>query len=121
MKSWKFGIQIPPKVKCGYGLYIGHGMSIIVNPTTVLGNNVNLSQFTSIGSNSGKAANIGNNVYIGPNVCIIGNKNIGDEVIIGAGSVITKDIEPYSIAVGVPCEKIKSIQYNQYIGNRWIC
>nr|WP_275661053.1 hypothetical protein [Photobacterium phosphoreum] len=64
---------------------------------------------------------MGNNVYIGPNVCIVGNKNIGDEVIIGAGSVITKDIDSYSIAVGVPCKKIKSIKYNQDILNRWIC
>ncbi|WP_239993870.1 hypothetical protein [Photobacterium phosphoreum] len=52
---------------------------------------------------------------------MVGNKNIGDEVIIGAGSVITKDIDSYSIAVGVPCKKIKSIKYNQDILNRWIC
>ena len=64
-------IRISRKTKIGYGLYIGHGGPIVVNPTTIIGNNVNLSQFTTIGSNEGKAATIGDNVYIGPNVCIV--------------------------------------------------
>ena len=61
-------IQLPLLTRVGYGLYIGHGGPIIVNPTAIIGNNVNLSQFTTIGSNKGKAAVIGDNVYIGPNV-----------------------------------------------------
>ena len=64
-----------------------------MNPTTIIGNNVNLSQFTTIGANGGKqAAYIGDNVYIGPNVCIIDNVKIGNNATIGAGSVVTKDI-----------------------------
>ena len=60
-------------------MFIGHGGPLIVNPTTVIGNNVNLSQFTTIGANGGRqAAVIGNNVYIGPNVCIINHVEIGD-------------------------------------------
>lgn len=50
----------------GYGLFIGHGGPLIVNPTTVIGNNANLSQFTKIGANGRhQAAVIGINVYIG--------------------------------------------------------
>ena len=68
----KYGIDIHCTTKIGYGLFIGHGGPLIVNPTTVIANNVNLSQFTTIGANDGRqAAVIGNNVYIGPNVCII--------------------------------------------------
>mgnify|MGYP005787361413 CR=1 FL=1 len=49
-------IQIPRKTNIGYGLYIGHGGPIVVNPTAIIGNNCNLSQFTTIGSNEGSAA-----------------------------------------------------------------
>lgn len=49
--SRKYGIQISPKTKIGYGLYIGHGIGIIINKTAEIGNNVNLSQFLNIGSN----------------------------------------------------------------------
>lgn len=50
---------------------------------------------------------IGNDVWIGENVTIIGGVKIGDGAIIGANAVVTKDIEPYSINVGVPAKKIK--------------
>ncbi|WP_318443414.1 serine O-acetyltransferase [Photobacterium leiognathi] len=119
-KSWKYGIQISPKVDCGYGLYIGHGMSIVINPSVKIGNNVNLSQFVTIGSNDGNAAVIGDNVYIGPNTCIIGKKNIGNDVIIGAGSIVTKDIPSFSVVAGNPFRIIKTIQINDVILNKWI-
>ncbi len=51
--------------------------------------------------------NIGNDVWIGENVTIIGGAKIGDGAIIGSNAVVTKDIEPYSINVGIPARKIK--------------
>ncbi|MGZ7455170.1 serine acetyltransferase, partial [Vibrio parahaemolyticus] len=62
--SKKHFLDIPIETDIGYGLYIGHGKAIVINPTAKIGNNVNLSQFTTIGSNHGQAAYIGNNVYI---------------------------------------------------------
>lgn len=47
----KYGIQIPRTTKIGYGFYIGHGIGIVINGGTVIGNNVNVSQFLSIGTN----------------------------------------------------------------------
>ena len=101
-------IQLPRQTKIGYGLYIGHGGPIVVNKTTVIGNNCNLSQFTTIGTNKGKAATIGDNTYIGPNVCIVENVKIVNNVTIGVGSVVTKDIPDYSIVGGVPARVVKS-------------
>ena len=112
-------IQIPRKTSIGYGLYIGHGGPIVVNASAVIGNNVNLSQFTTIGSNKGKAATIGDNTYIGPNVCIIEDVIIGNNVTIGAGSVVTKNIPDNATACG---NYAKVINYNnpgRFINKRW--
>lgn len=116
----KKNIEIPRTTSIGYGLYIGHGGPVIVNPTAIIGNNVNLSQFTTIGSNDGKAAIIGDNVYIGPNVCIVEDVVVGNNVTIGAGSIVTKSIPDNATAVG---NYAKVINYNnpgRYIKKRWI-
>ena len=112
-------IQLPKDTKVGYGLYIGHGGPIVVNPSAVIGNNVNLSQFTTIGSNKGRAAIIGDNVYIWPGCCIIEDVKIGNNVTIGAGSVVTKDIPDNATAAG---NYAKVLNYNnpgRFVNNRW--
>ena len=53
--------------------------------------------------------NIGDNVWIGANVCILPGVSIGNNVVIGAGSVVNRDIPSNTIAVGVPCKAIKTI------------
>ena len=64
-----------------------------------------------------KPVKIGNHVWIGQKAIILPGVNIGDESIIGAGSVVTKSIPPYSIAVGNPAKVIKiwSEKENKYI------
>lgn len=112
-------IYLGKETKVGYGLYIGHGGPIIINPTTVIGNNCNLSQFTTIGSNENHAAIIGDNVYIGPNVCVVEDVHIGNNITIGAGSVVTKDIPDNATAAG---NYAKVLNYNnpgRYITRRW--
>lgn len=59
-----------------------------------------------------KPITIGNKVYIGNDVKILPGVNIGNNVIIGAGAIVTKDIPDNSVAVGVPARVIKST--NQY-------
>lgn len=115
----KYLIQIPRNTKVGYGLYIGHHMCIVIAPTALIGDNVNLSQFTTIGSNHGKAATIGNNVYIGPNVNIVENVNIGDCSTIGAGSVVTKDVPENATVAGVPAHVLNYNNPGRYVNRRW--
>ena len=121
---WKLGnhqqIQILRKTKIGYGLYISHGGSVVVNPSTVIGNNCNLSQFVTIGSNEGKAAVIGDNVYIGPNTCIVEDVCIGDNATIGAGSVVTKDIPSNATAAGNYAKVLNFNNPGRYIQNRYL-
>jgi serine O-acetyltransferase len=117
--SRKYGIQISRHSNIGYGLYIGHGMSIIINPTTTIGNNCNLSQFISIGSNEDNAATIEDEVYIGPNVCIVENVNIGSCSTIGAGAVVVKDVPSGTTVAGVPAKVISNQSPSRYIKNKW--
>lgn len=112
-------IQIHRRATVGYGLYIGHNGPVVVNPTAILGNNVNLSQFTTIGAIDGDAAVIGDNVYIGPACCLIENVHIGDNVTIGAGSIVTKDIPANATAVGNYAKVVNFKNPGRYVRNRW--
>ena len=102
----KYSILIPRSVKTGKGLYLGHGIGIVINPTAIIGSNVNFSQFTTVGSNKGGAAIIEDNVYIGPSVCLVERVRIGANAVIGAGAVVTKDIPANASAVGVPAKVV---------------
>lgn len=113
-------IQISMKTKIGYGLYIGHGGPVICNKTAVIGDNCNLSPFTTIGSNEWHAAHIGNNVYIGPGCSIVEDVTIGDNVTIGAGSVVTKDIPKNATAAGDYARVLNYRNPGRYVGNRWV-
>lgn len=119
LNKTKSTIQLPRQTQAGYGLYIGHGGPIIVNPTAIIGNNCNLSSITTIGSNEGQAAIIGDNTYIGPSVCIVENVRIGNNVTIGAGSVVTKDIPDNATAVGNYAKVINYDNPGRYINRRW--
>ena len=117
--SRKWGIQIPAGTKIGYGFYIGHGVGIVINGGTVIGNNCNVSQFLSIGTNKRTPATIGDNVYIGPNVCIVEDVKIGNNVTIGAGAVVTKDIPDNATAAGAPAKVLNYDNPGVYVIHRY--
>lgn len=111
----KYGIQIPYNTKIGYGFYIGHGVGVVINGRTSIGNNVNISQFLSIGTNKGTPATIGDNVYM----CIVEDVKIGSNTTIAAGSVVIRDVPENSTAVGCPARVIGDNKHPEYIVNRW--
>lgn len=115
----KYGLLIPPKTRVGYGLYIQHCCGTVINPTAVIGNNVNLGQFTTIGANNGKAAMIGNNVYIGPGVSIVEDVEIGSNATIGAGAVVVKDVRPDTTVGGSPATVISEKSHPEFIRHPW--
>lgn len=116
--STKYSMQISRKCQIGYGLFIVHGICIVVSPYTVIGNNVNLSQFLNIGTNHTKAATIGDNVWIGPGVCIVEDVHIGDNSNIAAGAVVVKDVPDGATVAGEPA-KVISYKSHDFIRNKY--
>lgn len=108
--SLKSQIQIPVNAKIGEGFYIGHSGRIIINPHAVLGKNVNIATGVTIGQeNRGKrmgVPTIGDNCWIGTNSVIVGNINIGTDVLIAPLTFVNFDVPDHSIVVGNPAKII---------------
>ena len=117
--EWVLCIELPRKLTAGKNLVFYHGQGLVVNFKTIIGQNCVLRNGVTIGHKKladGTLSNcpqIGNNVDIGPNVCIIGDITIGDNVTIGAGAVVVKSIPANSVAVGNPARvldnKVKTV------------
>ena len=106
----KNGIEIVGHMKVGKGLYLGHPYGIIINPNSIIGDNVNIHKGVSIGQeNRGKrkgSPKIGNKVWIGINSAIVGNVTIGDDVLIAPNSFVNCDVPDHSVVFGNPCRII---------------
>ena len=117
--QFKYGLDIPRTTKIGYGFHIVHGIGIVINGGTIIGNNVSISQFLSIGTNKRTPATIGDNVYLGPNVCVVEDVHIGNNVTIGAGAVVVKDIPDNATAVGVPAKVVNYDSPGKCVLRKW--
>lgn len=104
------GISIPFTAQIGPGLYIGHFGCIIIGKDAVIGENCNISQGNTIGQagRNGRQLTpiIGDRVYIGPGAKVFGGIQIGNDVAIGANSVVTKSLPDNAVAVGIPAKII---------------
>ena len=100
------GIEIHPAAKLGPGLFIDHGMGVVIGETAEVGENVTLLQGVTLGGTSLKREKrhptLGNNVVVGAGAKIIGGFTIGHGSRIGAGSVVVREVPTNSVVVGVP-------------------
>lgn len=92
----------------GKGLYLGHAFNITINPNCEIGDWCNIHKGVTIGQqNRGKlkgVPKIGNHVWIGVNATIVGNVEIGDDVLIAPNTYVNQSIPSHSIVFGNPCE-----------------
>ncbi len=100
------GIEIHPGAKVGKGLFIDHGMGVVIGETSVIGDNVTLYQGVTLGGTGKEKGKrhptLGNNVVVGTGAKVLGNITIGDDSSVGANAVVVKDVPPNSTVVGVP-------------------
>jgi serine O-acetyltransferase len=100
------GIEIHPGAKIGEGLFIDHGMGVVIGETAEIGDNCHLTQGVTLGGTSTKRAKrhptLGNNVMVGAGAKLIGAIQIGDNARIGAGSVVVTNVPANATVVGVP-------------------
>lgn len=106
------GIEIHPGATIGKGLFIDHGMGVVIGETAEIGDDVLIYHGVTLGGtgkDTGKRhPTVGNNVVIGCGAKVLGPINIGNNVKIGANSVVLKDVPDDSTTVGIPAvNKIK--------------
>ena len=101
----KTGIEIHPGATIGKGLFIDHGVGVVIGETAIIGNNVTIYHCVTLGGvkniNKKRHPTIGNNVMIGCGAKILGDITIGNNVKIGANSIILHDVEDNCTKVGV--------------------
>ncbi|HZT13698.1 MAG TPA: serine O-acetyltransferase [Candidatus Baltobacteraceae bacterium] len=104
------GIEIHPAAQIGPGLFIDHGMGVVIGETAQVGRRCTLYQGVTLGGTSlshGKRhPTLGDNVTVGVNAAVLGAITVGDNAKIGGGSVVVKDVPPNSTVVGVPARVV---------------
>jgi len=105
------GIEIHPGAKIGNGLFIDHGMGVVIGETAEIGDNVTIYQGATLGGTgkeSGKRhPTIGSNVVISSGAKVLGPFKVGDNSKIGAGAVVLREVPPNCTVVGVPGRIVK--------------
>lgn len=100
------GIEIHPGATIGSGVFIDHGMGVVVGETAIIGDYALIYQGVTLGGTgkeSGKRhPTLGENVVVGAGAKVLGNIQIGNNVRIGAGSVVLRDVPSDCTVVGVP-------------------
>jgi len=100
------GIEIHPGATIGSGLFIDHGMGVVIGETSEIGDNVTLFQGVTLGGTGKQRGKrhptIGSHVVVGAGAKVLGPITVGDFVKIGANSVVLQDVPDHSTVVGIP-------------------
>jgi serine O-acetyltransferase len=100
------GIEIHPGAKIGKGVFIDHGMGVVIGETAVVGDYSLIYQGVTLGGTGKETGKrhptLGDRVVVGAGAKVLGNISIGENVRIGAGSVVLRDVPRNTTVVGVP-------------------
>ncbi len=118
----KTGIEIHPGATIGKGLFIDPGMGVVIGETAVVGDNVLMYHGSTLGATGNQTGKrhptVGDNAIIGAGSLILGDVYIASGTRVGAGAVVTHDTRPNSTVVGVPAREISRggqvISFNDY-------
>lgn len=106
------GIEIHPGAKIGKGLFIDHGMGVVIGETAEIGDNVTIYHGVTLGATGNETTvkrhpTVEDDVVIGAGAKILGPVRIGRGAKVGANAVVLKDVPPYTTVVGIPAVEVK--------------
>ncbi len=111
-RHWS-GIEIHPGATIGKGLFIDHGMGVVIGETAVVGNNVTMFHGATLGGTGNEKGKrhptVGDNVTIGSSAKVLGNIYIASGTRVGANAVVLYDTNPNSTVVGIPAMEVKKV------------
>lgn len=100
------GIEIHPGASIGRGVFIDHGMGVVIGETAIVGDYCLIYQNVTLGGTGKQTGKrhptLGQNVVVGAGAKILGNIQLGDYVRVGAGSIVLRDVPDNCTVVGVP-------------------
>jgi serine O-acetyltransferase len=100
------GIEIHPGATIGKGVFIDHGMGVVIGETAILGDYCLIYQNVTLGGTGKEIGKrhptLGCNVVVGTGAKVLGNIQVGDHVRVGAGSIVLRDVPSDCTVVGVP-------------------
>ncbi len=108
----KTGVELYYSTQIGPGLNVMHGSGVVVGPRYNIGRNFIINHGATIGQSGSKepqTITIGDNVRVFSGAKVLGGLCIGDNVHIGANSVLIDDAEPNSVYLGVPARKVRDL------------
>ena len=104
------GIEIHPGATIGKGVFIDHGMGVVIGETAIVGDYTLIYQGVTLGGTGKETGKrhptVGSHVVVGAGAKVLGNIQIGDRARIGAGSIVLRDVPAGCTAVGVPGRNI---------------
>ena len=107
----KTGIEIHPGATIGKGLFIDHGMGVVIGETAEIGDNCTLYQGVTLGGtgkDQGKRhPTLGNSVLVGSGAKVLGPFKVGNNARIAAGAVVLTEVPENATAVGVPAKVVR--------------
>jgi serine O-acetyltransferase len=100
------GVEIHPGATIGHSVFIDHGMGVVIGETATIGDGCLLYKGVVLGGTTREKTirhpQLGRNVVVGSNACVLGHIEIGDGARIGSGSVVVRSVPPGATVVGVP-------------------
>lgn len=104
------GVEIHPGAQIGQGVFIDHGMGVVIGETAIVGDYTLIYQGVTLGGTGKETGKrhptVGAHVVIGAGAKVLGNIHIGDYARIGAGSIVLRHVPSHCTAVGVPGRNI---------------
>ncbi|SFS35906.1 serine O-acetyltransferase [Halostagnicola kamekurae] len=105
------GVEIHPGASIGRRLTIDHGMGVVIGETADIGDDVHMYHGVTLGGDTNEPVKrhptLEDGVQVGANATLLGDITIGKNAAVGAGSVVTGDVESETTVVGVPAEPVE--------------